>query len=520
MFGWESLLIVETCQESIMLRRWKRSHRVYRSALVLVGLLCAACLGGKPRIVVLTDIGADPDDIQSMVRLLTYANEFDIEGLIPGTCVWMMNDKPEPRPRMQPLLDVIDTYEKVYENLLLHCRDYPTPDHLRSVSKMGVNGYGMGPASRQLDNEGVNHIIAVLEKDDPRPVWFLGWGGTNTLGAAVMKIKSTRPTEEARALADRIRGYEIAMQDDGFAYVAHRLPGVKLISSQSQWRGFSQLLPDKQKVLPQWRESWGGNNDVMNEAWFRTHVQRDHGPLGTAYPDAVWLFEGDTTSFLYLLPNGLHFPEYPHFGGWGGRFEPEPRKNITSGVTMPVGGQSNHTVDRLLEQWHDYELYADANDQWSYQGTHYDNIYCAIFRWREAFQWDFAARMDRTIKPFSEVNHNPIVVVDGDQTRNLITKHVAAGTELVLDAAGTTDPDGDALSHSWWVYPEPGTYAGTVAIRNSQSQKATVVVPSDAGGSSFHVILTVRDNGVPPLEGYRRVLVECKAASMPVAAVP
>ena len=36
----------------------------------------------KPRLLVLTDIGGDPDDQQSMIRLMTYANEFEIEGLI------------------------------------------------------------------------------------------------------------------------------------------------------------------------------------------------------------------------------------------------------------------------------------------------------------------------------------------------------------------------------------------------------------------------------------------------------
>ena len=35
-----------------------------------------------PRLLVLTDIGGDPDDQQSMVRLMLYTNEFEIEGLI------------------------------------------------------------------------------------------------------------------------------------------------------------------------------------------------------------------------------------------------------------------------------------------------------------------------------------------------------------------------------------------------------------------------------------------------------
>src|SRR5690242_2225619 len=36
----------------------------------------------RPRLAVLTDIGGDPDDQQSMIRLMVYANEFDLELLL------------------------------------------------------------------------------------------------------------------------------------------------------------------------------------------------------------------------------------------------------------------------------------------------------------------------------------------------------------------------------------------------------------------------------------------------------
>ncbi len=36
----------------------------------------------RSRILVLTDMGNEADDSQTMVRLLMYANRFDIEGLI------------------------------------------------------------------------------------------------------------------------------------------------------------------------------------------------------------------------------------------------------------------------------------------------------------------------------------------------------------------------------------------------------------------------------------------------------
>ena len=39
----------------------------------------------KARIIVTTDITNEPDDQESLVRLLAYANDFDIEGLIGST---------------------------------------------------------------------------------------------------------------------------------------------------------------------------------------------------------------------------------------------------------------------------------------------------------------------------------------------------------------------------------------------------------------------------------------------------
>jgi hypothetical protein len=67
-----------------------RVLRALLTASQLVAWLCVndAALGAdppkevKPRLLVLTDIGGDPDDQQSMIRLMTYANEFEIEGLI------------------------------------------------------------------------------------------------------------------------------------------------------------------------------------------------------------------------------------------------------------------------------------------------------------------------------------------------------------------------------------------------------------------------------------------------------
>ena len=53
---------------------------------LLLTLTCTAALA-KERVLVLTDIENEPDDAQSMVRFLTYANQFDIEGLVATTSI-------------------------------------------------------------------------------------------------------------------------------------------------------------------------------------------------------------------------------------------------------------------------------------------------------------------------------------------------------------------------------------------------------------------------------------------------
>src|SRR5262247_83280 len=76
---------------------------------------------GNPRLFVFTDIGNEPDDQMSFVRLLLYANELDIEGLVATTSTWK---KDYPRPEM--LLAVLEAYGEVQANLGKHASGYPT----------------------------------------------------------------------------------------------------------------------------------------------------------------------------------------------------------------------------------------------------------------------------------------------------------------------------------------------------------------------------------------------------------
>src|ERR687884_165234 len=90
----------------------------------------------KPRLVVLTDIGGDPDDQQSMIRLMHYADEFDIEGLVASAAGTPGELKKEAvRPEL--IREIVEAYGKVRPNLLLHHPDYPEAKSLLDRIKAG-----------------------------------------------------------------------------------------------------------------------------------------------------------------------------------------------------------------------------------------------------------------------------------------------------------------------------------------------------------------------------------------------
>ena len=86
----------------------------------------------KPRIVVLTDFGADPDDEQSMVRFLLYANEFDIEGLLVTSTGF---DGDERKLQNDLLIKYLDGYDAVQTNLPNHAEGYPSAKELKALVK-------------------------------------------------------------------------------------------------------------------------------------------------------------------------------------------------------------------------------------------------------------------------------------------------------------------------------------------------------------------------------------------------
>jgi hypothetical protein len=450
----------------------------------------------KPRIIVTTDITNEPDDQESMVRLLAYANNYDIEGLIGSTGIWKLSD-----PATGVIHECIHGYGKVRGNLIQHDRDYPTEEYLHSITKTGNRGYGMS-AVGERGSAGANLIIRAVDKDDPRPVWLLAWGGANTIAQAIWTVRETRSREELEKFLDKIRVYDLAGQDDAGAWMAKNFPDLFIIRNVLAYKGMSQRFSSDA-----WDHTRGGDESVTTREWVKENIQTGHGPLGALYPDAWHLWEGDTPTFFYLMPNGLNDPEKQWQGSWGGRFSREKQKNVNILVQEYAGADCSKGCWVNEKPYLDYWVYADADDHWEYKETQYDNRWCTIFRWRIDFQNDFEARMDWCVKDFDNVNHNPVAVVNDDETRDVLYKEVSVGSRFTLDAKNSNDPDGDKLSYQWWIYPEAGTYDNEVIIKKNTSPKTSLRVPKDAVGKTIHVILTLRDDGDPQLTSYRRVVI-------------
>ncbi len=411
----------------------------------------------KPRIVVMTDIGGDPDDRQSLVRFLLYACDFKVEGLCTG---FGHGHEKQTRPDLIRL--AVEAYGKVLPSLRRHRRDYPSKEELLSLIKDGFNGdpHKVGPG---MDSEASEWIIKVVDREDPRPVWFSIWGGPRELAQAIWKVQTTRSPEALRKFKRKIRVHSIADQDRTALWVKKNHPDVFWIYSKGLFRGI-------------WK---AGDQAIVSRPWVKKHIF-GHGPLGEVYPPAAagkdGVKEGDTPSFFYVLPNGLSDPEHPEWGSWGGRFCRSGRGN-------------------------EYVPAEDLN------GGVPDMLY-TIHRWRQAYQNAFQARMDWCVKPFEEANHEPFPVLNGDRSRRVLEIRAAPGAKVRLSANGSADPDGDALKYKWWVYAEAGTYWDTAPISGASKAEALLTVPVEASGRTIHVILEVTDTGTPPLTSYRRLIVK------------
>jgi hypothetical protein len=461
---------------------------------------------GKPRMVVISDIGNEPDDQMSFVRLLMYSNEFDIEAMVATTSTWQRT-----KTHPETMRDLIDAYGKVRPNLLQHVKGWPEAADLSGKVHTGQSAYGMAAVGAGKSSDGSKAIVAALEREDARPLWVCIWGGANTLAQALMDLKAAHSPDDLAKLFAKLRVYSISDQDDAGPWIRKEFPDLFYVVSPSTptsgeyapatWTGISG---DRY-----YRNGDGADATTVTNEWLDENI-RSKGPLGKKYPKFMFIMEGDTPSFLGLIDNGLNAYRRPDWGGWGGRYiyrQPfgEPHSIWTQG-----GDQFKRVDSRDTVPGEDGKVH--TSDQ------------ATIWRWREAFQNDFAARMAWTVADFKHANHNPVAIVNGKGDTKPIEMDVRVGQSITLDAGQSSDPDGQPIHYHWFHYAEAGLADGNLAaVTLTGADTAQVTVQADAACRPFwlpmipckgdgvaHIILAVTDEGSPRLTSYRRVILHVR----------
>ena len=439
----------------------------------------------KPRLVVCTDIApgdVEPDDMESMVRLMAYADSYEIEALIT-TVGW--NCDPYPTEWKQYLTRVIEAYRKDVSRLMVRSGQkgflsleqengqqkmgyWPSADYLSQRAVMGSQNGGIKAVGEENDSPGSNLLIRLADEDDARPIYVAAWGGANTLAQAIWRVKQTRTENEVRAFVRKFRIYTITDQDMAYA---NRM---NLAYSSHMW--LRQEFKDDLQFI--WDEgAWQEQCELGKRHW-KQHVDniQGHGALGSEYPTYKWGVEGDTPSFLYVMPNGLNDPEDPTQAGWAGYHE--------RGISL----------DSLTMAWNSWQEPVRSISVGYKRRFYPDELN------------DFMARMQWAAEGHG--NRNPRVVVNGKKGLTPIVIHAKAGKVVRLDASRSTDPDGDALSFQWWQQPEIG--GAQLSIQGADQKAASIRILDDAQGKRFHVVCEVHDNGPFHLVAYRRVIIIVK----------
>lgn len=445
----------------------------------------------RPRVVVLTD--GEEDDKASMVRFLLSSNEFQVEALVNTSSEfhWVGGRGWNALKPVTWVKDYIGLYARVYKNLLLHDKRYPSPAYLLERWKVGnINGVG----EDSIRTEGAEFIARLLlDKRNSQPIWFQCWGGCNTLARALKIIEEDEPGQMAY-VARKMRLFLIWEQDGTYqSYIRphwekYQIPTI--ISDQFDCMAY--IWP---KVLPSDVKAYFGKE------WMTRYILNGKGPLCDAYYNHNGAFnaEGDTPAFLHCIPNGLRSMESPGYGGWGGRYV-KVRNNVwmdalpAPGFVRPAGQWG------FKSSWSKKMEFYKAPDSVAIRTRYFK----PIWRWMKAVQNDFAARASWCVRDYRSANHPPRVRLR--HTRQ--TLWAKPGESLVLDASRSVDPDGNRLNFDWWFYEEASSYTGRVDIVSGKSAKTEVRVPSDARkGDTIHIVCEVTDNGLPPLTRYSRIII-------------
>jgi len=513
-----------------------------------------------PRLIQTSD--GEVDDMNSLVRYLLYANDYDIAGFVQGSSRLHWSDTTSGNTSAwyyswagdDWALDWVDAYAKVYDNLKVHDPNYPTPTYLKSVTVMGNHTL---PDEMSVDTDGSELIKNAILDDDPRKLYVGNWGGTNTLARALYSIE-----------LDYFEQGTWAGAVGSSVYTSGPIkPG-----KQAEWDAISAKIHDK-LIITAWgtqdntysmyiRESWpnipyvdiqandnlGWNWKLLANpnhpfldytlgTWLRPNIAQNHGALLNmyfTYGDGKVVPPADKSGWQ-MGTNDAMMTSWP-LGG-ASRGAPFSRyDNVSEGDSpnffIAINTGLSNLEDFTLGSWGGRYIKDTSAARYNSKGElanfwvgvqdydvdmQADRISTAQFT--PDLQLDFAARADWCVTPdYSGANHNPSMSIKEGAALT------AAPGERVKLSATATDPDGDLVNFKWWHYNEEDSYVESlddngkairIALTGSDTDVISFIVPEDAkNGDTIHIIAKATDDGEQNLSYYQRVVITVEGSSV------
>jgi hypothetical protein len=294
--------------------------------LIVIALSTLSCNTKEPylpRVFVFTDINidaGDPDDRQSLIHLLWYANELRIEGIVPDR--WDAQG-------LEACQQVAAAYSQDFSRYPFESKGFPKPE---DVDKLF--------ATDREDAIKRFQQAASVEND---PLYVLVWGNMSLFGDALR----SKP-EVWKNIRLITIGTDLMMEEHR-QYIPESWEKTDMPCEQYNWNGHgrNQIFNDERFVNMWWLEiNWTYEGMFTgNEPSEIFEELLKYGAMGEHMEEVVrnqswarYFRVGDTPSVLYLIDpeNNLEDPEK---GSWAGQFTrpfPDARPNYFADYHGPV----------------------------------------------------------------------------------------------------------------------------------------------------------------------------------------
>ncbi|MFD2200402.1 nucleoside hydrolase-like domain-containing protein [Shivajiella indica] len=305
--------------------------------MVLVVMLSSGCstknkqisnnsFPSKIPVLIDTDLGGDPDDIQSLFRLLHYSDILEIKGIVSTPCSQLESHPWDTIPQDKLIKEWIQRIDM---------------DHLRNkgftelmgeyeLLQLVKKGSQQPQAPSKLGKTEGSEYLSELAKQYrmENPLWILVWGSMTTLAQALHDHPSIGSNIRIYSIGSTNTEHDSLSRNFVYDFMEKEYPELWWIENAILPKGKHETFRGVYQGGEQSGE-WGNiafvENNIRGKGTTRKGMFDEKS--GDAFPVATWpkgtLKEGDSPSILYLISpliGGVGDIHDPTQESWGGQF--------------------------------------------------------------------------------------------------------------------------------------------------------------------------------------------------------